>query len=223
MTKKSILLTLLLIGSLVTPQETKPLGGPPAFIWAMMSAGAAVITTTVSTAYGAKGYIERYHRAKNCVQDQKDISFYTVTLTVQKREDRDKKFTTILTKYLFRNTNYSELIAEVKGYTEHLIEHQLKHEPPKTVLRFTLNSQVTLKTDKTITLREKHFCKTARSIDQEFILKITKALKTKFAIPSWNWRYKKKTAILWCITTLPFIGLYIYFMGFTPSGPISIR
>lgn len=211
MNKKSIFLTLLLIGGLAAPQKTKP-HASPGLIAAMLFV--LIGPTVTSIVYGTKGYVERHYRAKNCVQSQKDISFYTVTLTVQKQENRNKKFTTIITKHSFNNTNYAELIAEVKGYTENLIEHQLKHESKKTVLRFALSTQVTLKTDRTITLRNKYFSQRIQNINQNLIIKITQALKSKFAIPSSNWRYKKKTAILWLTTNAPlFIAMTCSFFS----------
>lgn len=193
MNKKSFILSLVLSGSILAPQSLH--GGPWGLVVFTLWGVGVVTTTTVTTGYVIKGHVQKYNRARNFVPKQSDIKEYQAALTILPRVKNTKKFNEPLAQVTFSDTNYETVIEQVESFLKELGETQFEKLNKNTLLKFVIETAVTLQDEKI------HKLKT-RKIDKKLYLsttltsydkaRITKILNNQFYIPKSNIRYKKK-------------------------------
>ncbi len=193
MNRKSLILSIVLAGSFLTPQPIY--SGPAAlFAYALWTLG-MVTTTTVTTGYLIKGHVQKYNRARNFVPKQADIQKYKAAITVLPRDKNTKKFNDPLAQVTFSDTNYETVIEQVESFLKELGETQFEKLNKNTLLKFVIETAVTLQDEKIHKLKTRKINKklylspTLTSYDKA---RITKILNNQFYIPKCNIRYKKK-------------------------------
>lgn len=121
LSKKSIILSLSLIGLLGTPQTTRP----DISYYALLP-----ITGLIGLAYCTGVFLNRHANAANFIKYQEDIIQYTTYLSIRLKGNPHKRQTTVLTA-----TNPEEMIEKVIEFvTLHGTKGHMLHARPSVTL-----------------------------------------------------------------------------------------